>query len=208
MTTDNRQAVRVTNKILFACHPVSKETFQQIMDDFNNGISLYNRAELADVQVYIGAQSALAKLKDKDEDLGTFLQHLDGKINLLLKKVDKSPSLLDTLVLQRVSIGANGLAFWGDSEFTVNEIVEMQIVLQPEHIFINCFGSVVQCISCESEEDDPSQKYRISVNFQLIMDEDREELIHYNFKQQSLALKRRRLQKECHKAGSSDLQTS
>ena len=196
MTIDNRQAVRVTNRILFACHPVPKEAFQQIMDDFNNGISLYNRAELADVQVYIGAQSALARLKDKDEDLGTFLQHLDGKINLLLKKVDKTPSLLDKLVLQRVSIGANGLAFWGDSEFKVNDIVEMQMVLQPAHIFIDCFGSVVECTRCEAEQGDPGQQYRISVNFQLIMDADREELVHYNFRQQSLALKRRRLKKE------------
>jgi len=200
MTTDNRQAVRVTNRILFACHPVPQETFLQILDDFNNGISLYNRSELADVQIYIGAQSALARLKEKDEDLGAFLQHLDGKMNLLLKKVDQSPSLLDTLVLQRISIGANGLAFWTDREYAVDEIVEMQIVLQPEHIFIDCFGSVVQSIKCETEDDDLKQQYRISVNFKLIMDEDREELIHYNFKQQSLALKRRRLKKECHKA--------
>ena len=141
MTKDKRQAVRVTNIILFACNPVPKETFQQILDDFDNGISLYNRAELADVQVYIGAQSALARLKDKDEDLGAFLQHLDGKINLLLKKVDNSPSLLDTLVLQRVNIGANGLAFWTDSEFKEGDVVEMHIVLQPEHVFIDCFAS-------------------------------------------------------------------
>ena len=196
MTTDNRQAVRVTNRILFACHPVSKEKFQQITDDFNNGISLYNRAELADVQVYIGAQSALSRLKDKDEDLGAFLQHIDSKINLLLKKVDKSPSLLDTLVFQRVNIGANGLAFWGDREFQVNDIVEMQIVLQPEHIFIDCFGSIVECSICKDEQSDPSPKYRVSVNFELIVDGDREELVHYNFRQQSLALKRRRLKKE------------
>nr|MBF0221372.1 PilZ domain-containing protein [Desulfobulbaceae bacterium] len=196
MTIDNRQAVRVTGKIPFACSRVSTEKFEKVLADFNEGISLYNREELADVQVYIGAQSSLARLRDKDEDLAAFLQHIDGKLNLLLKKVDNEPSLVDTLVLQRVSIGANGLAFWSDKEFSKNDIVEIYLLLQPEHVFICCFGTVVECVACRGDQVKPDQRYRVSVNLKLIMDADREELVHYNFKQQSLALKQRRIQKE------------
>lgn len=199
MTIDNRQAVRVTSKIPFACNRVSIEKFEKILSDFNEGISLYNREELADIQFYKGAQSSLARLKDRDEDLAAFLQHIDGKINLLLNKVNNSPSLLDKLILQRVNIGANGLAFWNDKEFTKNDIVEIHFLLQPEQVFISCFGAVVECVDClESQREpvDPAERYRVSVNLKLIMDGDREELVHYNFRQQSLALKQRRIQKE------------
>lgn len=199
MTGENRQAVRVTSRILFTSLPVSEEKFKQIQADFDSGISPYNRQELADIQVYIGAQSALAKLKDRDAELGTFLQHLDGKINLLLKKVDNSPNLLDRLVLQPVNIGANGLAFWAEKAFVPGDILELQIVLPPEHVFIDCFGTVVKCAESKGEEAEAGthhHTFRVSVSFVLIVDADREELVHYNFRQQSLALQRRRVEKE------------
>ena len=91
--------------------------------------------------------------------------------------------------------GANGLAFWADEELKKDELVEMHLVLQPEHVFIDCFGTVVECMKTKDSEES-TKKYRISVSFKLIMDEDREELVHYNFRQQSLALKRRRIEKE------------
>ena len=190
---DNRQSVRVTSRILFVCYPVAEEKYNKILEDFNNGISLYNRAELSDIQMYIGAQSALARLKDKDEDLAGFLQHLDGKINMLLDKVDDSPSLLDSLSLQTDNISGNGMAFWSKSSYSKNDILELQFVLQPGHIFIDCFVKVVKC---KKEKVGDSTRTRVSVRFLLIMDADRENLIQYNFKQQSLALKRRRMEKE------------
>ncbi len=190
---DNRQAVRVTSRLLFSSHVVSAEKYEEIHQDINNGISLYNREELADIQVYIGAQSALSKLKEKDNDLATFLQHLDGKLNMLLSKINDGPDLMDSMSLQTVSLGGNGLAFWSDDNFAPNDILELRIVLQPEHVFVNCFGQVVDS---KKESKLPEAKKRISVRFKLIMDSDREILIQHNFKQQSLALKRRRLEKE------------
>lgn len=187
---DSRQAVRVTSRILFSCKPFSAKEVKQIFEDFNNGISLYNREKLADVQVYVGAQTALSRLKDKDNDLATYLQHMDGKINTLLKTIDNKHSILDELVLQTIDLGGNGIAFWADQDFLPKQIVEMNFLLQPAHIFINSFGSVVSCT--EDKEANETGKNRVSVKFELIMDEDRESLIQYNFKQQALALKRRR----------------
>ena len=69
MTIDNRQAVRVTTKIPLLCNRVPIEKFEKILADFNEGISIYNREEIADIQFYKGAQSSLARLKDRDEDL-------------------------------------------------------------------------------------------------------------------------------------------
>lgn len=194
MQIDNRQSVRVTSRLLFGAALVSGECYAGILQDFNNGISLYNRHELADIQAFIGAQSALARLKERDEDMAAFLQHLDGKINMLLTKVDGRPTILDELRLQRVCISGTGLAFWSAKKYPPQDILELRLVLQPGHIFINCFARVVECNEEKKGED--QGRYRVSVQFLLIMDDDRELLIQYNFRQQSLALKRRRLKKE------------
>ena len=96
-----------------------------------------------------------------------------------------------TLEIEDLQVGEGGQefkTFIGDIR-----VIEMQFLLQPEHTFIDCFGRVVDC---KEDPESDSGKYRISVSFELVMDADRESLIQYNFRQQSLALKRRRLEKE------------
>lgn len=190
---DQRKAVRINSRILFAAYPVSNEQYQQIKCDFDNGITLYNREELADARLFIGAQSALARLKERDEDMAIFLQHIDAKINMLLKKIAKQPSIMDNLRLQSVNIAGNGLAFWGEEVYAKGDYVECHIVLPSINMFIDCFGKVVEC---KPEKICDQTKQRVSVHFCMIMEEDREELVHYNFKQQSLVLQRRRMEQE------------
>ncbi len=187
---EKRQAVRVDSRILFTAQLLSDDVFQRIKQDYNDGISIYNRPELADVHLFVGARAALSRLKEKDEDLATFLQHIDAKLNALLKKVDNSPSLMDKLTLQSVNIAGNGLAFWSAKAYTKGDILEFYIVLPSDDTFVDCIGEVVECI----EDSAGGQKsYRVSCRFRMIMEDDKEELIQYNFKQQSLALKLRRI---------------
>jgi hypothetical protein len=190
---DKRQAVRVDSRILFAAHLVSNDVFLGIEKDYDEGISLYNRPELADVRLFVGATAALSRLRDRDEDMAIFLQHIDAKLNTLLRKVDDSPTLLDKLTLQSVNLAGNGLAFWSAKSYTKGDLLEFYIVLPAEDTFIVCFGEVVDCLP---EKNAGLKRNRISCSFRMVMDADREELIKYNFKQQSLALKRRRNQEE------------
>ncbi len=191
---DKRQSVRITSRLLLGHRKTTPEKFKAIKEDCDNGISMYNRKELADIQVYVGAQAALSRLQSKDRDLAAFLQHLDGKLNLLLKKIDSSPSLLDKLILQRINIGGHGLAYWTDENHKNGELIELHMIMPSDNSYINCFGEVVDCWK---EKDESGQEvFRVSVKYVLIMEHDREMLIQYNFKQQSLALQRRRLDQE------------
>ena len=86
---DRRDSVRVTGRNLFSFQVVSLGKFAAVKADFDEGIPPYNQQGLADIQVFIGAQSALSRIRERDEDLGDFLSHLDTKMNLLLKKASK-----------------------------------------------------------------------------------------------------------------------
>lgn len=189
---NRRQSVRVTDRVMLAIHPVSPEKMQAIAKDFQQGISPYNQEGLADLQMFIGAQSALARLRERDAELADYLQHLDNKMNLMLKQVRGGESPLDAMTMRKVDLSANGLAFFTDIPFRLDEVVEVHLALLPAYIYVYSFGKVIAC-DPPSEEEKSDCKCRVSLEFVFLLGEDREKIIQHTFKQQSLALRNRRL---------------
>ncbi|MDD5758487.1 MAG: PilZ domain-containing protein [Desulfobulbaceae bacterium] len=189
---DNRKSIRIDSRVRLGHRIVSAEEFAAIRQDCDNGISLYNRPGLDNIQAYLGAHGALARLQEKNKDLALFLQHLDSKLNLLLEKMEATPTVLQKLELQRVNLGGNGLAFWSSETHQAGDIVEVQIIMPDDSTYINCFCEVVDCVPDAGTE--AKCEFRVALRYALIMESDQEMLIQHNFKQQSLSLARRRLE--------------
>ena len=187
---ERRQAVRITGRNLFYYAPITPEKYEEISRDFSNGMPPYNQEGLRDVQIFINAQSALARLREKDSDLAEFLQHLDTKINQIIVKLEGGKTLFDDLVLQDLNISGNGLGVIVSERLEPGTILELHIVLLPDYCYLYCLGKVVECRKMIRDDSNPG--FRISCEFILIMDEDREKLIQHNFRQQSLALRNRK----------------
>jgi hypothetical protein len=188
---DRRQAVRVTGRNLFYFQPVSPDKFSTILKDFEAGIPPYNHEGLSDIQMFIGAQSALARIKERDSDLGEFLSHLDTKINLILKKTTAGKTIFDKLSLHDLNLSGRGLSFIAKEKISVDDILEFHIALLPTYTYVYCFGKVISCKALPPKDEEIF--YKVAAEFVLIMDDDQEKLIQHNFKQQSLALRNRRL---------------
>jgi hypothetical protein len=188
---DRRQAVRVIGRNLFYFEPVTQDRFSMILKDFEAGIPPYNQEGLSDIQLFIGAQSALDRIKERDADLGDFLAHLDTKINLILKKTTASKTIFDKLALYDLNLSGRGLSFIAEHRIAVDDILEFHIALLPTYTYIYCFGKVISCNPLPPKEG--KILYRVGAEFILIMEDDQEKLIQHNFKQQSLALRNRRL---------------
>lgn len=191
---ERRQAVRVTGRNLFYYREVSRERFEAVKADFEAGIPPYNQDALSDIQMFIGAQNALARIREKDADLGDFLAHLDTKINLVLKKSSSEKTIFDKLKLHDLNLGGKGIAFITARKLENDTILEFHIALLPTYTYIYCFGKVVS--SEQVSEREGKGLYRVGAEFTLIMQEDQEKLIQHNFRQQSLALRNRRLKNE------------
>ncbi len=191
---NRRKSVRITDRILLAFEPVDRVRYETVYKDYKEGISLYNYSGVVDLQMFVSAQNALDRIRERDKDLAEFLQHMDTKINLLLRKVSKEKTPLDALELRKVTLSGSGICFRTDRSAEVDEILGFHIVLLPEHTYVFCFGSVVTC----DKTGDPSTEdtYRVAAEFVLLTDEDREKIIQHNFKQQSLALRNKRLSKD------------
>jgi hypothetical protein len=139
---DRRSSVRVTGRNLFAYKEISEQTLDAYDKDFQDGISLYSQESLADMQIFVGAQSALGRLRDKDEDLADFLQHLDMKMNILLKKVDDGKTPLDDMKLRDLNLSGAGLAFIAPEKIGLGTLLEFRVVLLPNYLFIYAIGKV------------------------------------------------------------------
>ncbi len=183
---DRRQAVRVIGRNLFTYGPITEEKYEEIARDFANGMPPYSQPGLIDVQMFVNAQNALVRLRERDSDLADFLQHLDSKINRLMIKMDEGKTIFDDMVIRDLSISGNGLGFLADEPLEVGTVLELHIVLLPDYCYLYSLGRVVNCL--EVTGDDSEGRIRISCEFVLIMDEDREKLIQHNFRQQRLAL--------------------
>ncbi|MEA3548567.1 MAG: PilZ domain-containing protein [Thermodesulfobacteriota bacterium] len=189
---DRRKAVRVTGRNLFCFQPVSGKKYQAVAEDFSHGIPPYNQEGLVDLQMFISAQSALSRLRERDKDLAEFLQHLDAKVNQILRKMNENKTPFDDLSYHDLNLGGNGIGFVTDERIESGTILELHIVLLPDYSYVYCFSKVIECK--ELSDSDGGGGFRVASEFVLIMEEDQEKLIQHNFKQQSLALRNRRLQ--------------
>jgi hypothetical protein len=79
-----------------------------------------------------------------------------------------------------------------EEEFREQEVLEIHLVLLPAYTYIYCFGTVVSCEALPRKGQEKAA-FRVGVEFTLLMDDDQEKLVQHNFKQQSLALRNRRL---------------
>ena len=192
-SVNQRQAVRINERVLISHATMAPARYKAIADSYVKGIPPYNQEELVDVQMYVGAQNALNKLHDRDKDLAAFLQHLDTKVNMILKKLGGEESPFDKLKFQEVNLSGSGIAFSSDKPMKEDEVVEFHIILLPEYTYIYCFGKVANIV--EDKKQDGSVVYRVGTKFILLMEEDQERLVQHNFKQQSLHLRNRRLDK-------------
>jgi hypothetical protein len=190
---ERRSSVRVTGRNLFDFKILGEEKYNALVEDFDNGISLYTQQSLMDIQMFVGAQNALSRIADKDPDLAEFLQHLDMKMNVLLQKADGKKSPIEALKLRDLNLSGSGIAFIADEQIPAETILEMRIVLLPNYVFIYVIGRITECEKIQNEQD--KTFYKLRVAFTLIMDNDREKLIQHNFRQQSLALRNRRKRK-------------
>ncbi|MEW6426988.1 MAG: PilZ domain-containing protein [Thermodesulfobacteriota bacterium] len=188
---NRRQAVRVPSRILMRARLLSRAEYDAIVASYRRGISLYNQENLRDIHVYLGAQHALQKLQERDEDLAEFLRHIDAKMTRILESVSNAPSPLAEFSLTELNISGGGLAYDSEVAYAAGDKLETQIILLPDHSYLYCISQVVSC-----GRDQEKGTYRVACEFDLIMDNDRETLVQYIFRQQQLELRNRRLRKE------------
>ncbi|MCW8887655.1 MAG: PilZ domain-containing protein, partial [Gammaproteobacteria bacterium] len=132
--------------------------------------------------------SGIRNVQIKYPDLGDILVLLNHKIDQIAHSFnDPHSAQSDEIDSRPVNISASGIAFFQDSPLGHNTALEMNLTLYLDQQPLKLFGVVVDCIEQKTAE---IEHYKISVEFDYIIEEDRDELVHYIMKQQNLALRK------------------
>ncbi len=187
---EERSSVRASDRILFSFRSVTPEFHQRLLADYRRGISLYRQDGIVELQMFAGAQGAFDRLGERDEDMAAVLRMLDRKLNFILQKTAGKGSPLERMAIKEVNLSGSGLAFFTHEAIAAGTVLEFYIILLPDYNFVYALGEVVKS---EAVSGHDGGAFRIAASFVLIHEEDSERLIQHNFKQQSLALRNRRL---------------
>jgi hypothetical protein len=117
----------------------------------------------------------------KDETLNLWLNMINAKLDCLIRNA--APKREDIVVMncEPLSISGNGMCMISCEAFNIGEMLEVRVVLQSYPSKILClFGEVVRV------EANPSNRggYSVSIKFQGMTEEVRNEILKFDFKKQ------------------------
>ena len=121
-------------------------------------------------------------------EIAQYLSSIDRKLNLLSEYyVDMAMGDMDTSP-QKVNLGAGGVSFISSSPMMSGSMLELRIVLLPEHYGVFTYAKVVNCVR-SSEDADKKNYYKISVEYERMSDEVRDIITRHvlNKEQQSIS---------------------
>lgn len=131
--------------------------------------------------------SAIRGVEIRYPDLGEILSLLNQKIEQLAQSTDNdSGSESDEERPRAVNISASGISFFQDAPLGQNTSLELLLILHPNTEKLKLFGRVVDC---SKQKTSDIEHYKISVEFEFLVEEDREELVQYIMQQQHIALR-------------------
>ena len=106
-------------------------------------------------------------------EIAQYLSAIDRKLDLLSEYyVEIAMSDMD-MTPQKVNLGAGGLSFISDSPIMSGALLELRLVLLPEHTGIFSYARVVACVRI-SDGAAETGHYRISVEFEQMSDDVRD----------------------------------
>jgi c-di-GMP-binding flagellar brake protein YcgR len=121
-------------------------------------------------------------------EIAQYLSSIDRKLNLLSEYyVDMAMGDMDSSP-QKVNLGAGGVSFISSSPMMSGSMLELRIVLLPEHYGVFTYAKVVNCVR-SSEDADEKNYYKISVEYERMSDEVRDIITRHvlNKEQQSIS---------------------
>ncbi len=170
---ERRNFFRIDDTAILYYRVISEEDFER--DQHNDDQVLVNKLTLKARFDSISREMRplFRVIQAGSPDIAKYLSSLDKKLNLLSEYyVEIAMGDMD-MAPQKINLGAGGLAFTAQSPIMSGALMELRMVLLPEHYGIFSYAKVV---SCARNTDDIMNvnSYKISVEFENMSDDVRD----------------------------------
>jgi hypothetical protein len=126
----------------------------------------------------------LRRIRTGDQDLGSYLQALNDKLDLLARAVSLECDTITEAPGTAVQLGAGGVAFPWAHRLDLGTPVELRLLLYPDLYYIVAAGEVVRC-----DPDGEAGPWQVAVSFTHLHDEDRDLLIRHVLRREAAQLR-------------------
>ncbi len=123
---------------------------------------------------------------DVSPDIARYLKIINAKIDAVARHV-VTIGITDDIVHQQVILSAGGLSFMTEEIIPLDSIVRMSMILYPSCSGILTYGKVVRC---DKMEITSPQKYDTAIEYTLINEADRDNLVRHVLQLQSNYLRK------------------
>jgi len=137
------------------------------------------------------AQSAdmhrlLHNMPGKSHDLTAYLARLDNKLNRLAQHMVLDSIHAEDRSLVAVNLSAGGVAFHGEDDFRVDDMLEVRMVLYPDLVGILAIARVVGC------EAESGGGFQVAIEFNEMRERDRDLLVKHAIHRDTIARRKER----------------
>ncbi len=203
--TEKRRFVRVSDRLLLAIRTTEDagtqqkqlEAYGQLND--KDTLPICHQVKAIDDSLSL----ILHKLGDKMPNTSKAIALLNKKLDLIVHHVLKS-EIGDEHQEQEVSISAAGLGFSSSTPYICNDLITLDIMLQPTPYRIITQARVVSCNQATDDASLSTPLYFIRTEFEHLGKENEEVIIQHVIRRQSVILKQQRLMRETHPYDGSD----
>jgi hypothetical protein len=117
----------------------------------------------------------------KDESLNLWLNMLNAKLDCLIRHVAPKREDIVVMTCEPLNISGSGMSLIARELFNIGDLLEIRVVLQTYPSKILClYGKVVRVEAIPQK----AGSYNVSIKFQGISDEVRNEILKFDFKKQ------------------------
>lgn len=186
---ERRRYFRIDEEIIFHWQRISLEERTRKAMQLNMNQIDYPDPDKFFLMLESDLNMALQNLKVLNPEVAKVATLINRKLNLIaanqhigmrIHLFDKEP--------QKVNISACGLAFQSQEKLDPNEPLLVEMLLLPQKVFVQCIADVVSC-----EETGPNV-YQVNVDFNVMREEDREQLIQHIVQKEMQQLQLRKKQ--------------
>jgi hypothetical protein len=162
---DNRDYFRLPDQIHVGYQRVSKTSINSTDAGSHFGLdsSFYLLRDIYELE--LESAELLRAITDKNRQLGSFLQNLNKRVDILCRGISRDKGESTAQVNPEALISEGGLSFISDELINPGEHLALMLVFQPSTLGLTCFCEVRHCRLTEDRLTGDQVNYRIGIKF-------------------------------------------
>ncbi|PCJ29996.1 MAG: hypothetical protein COA99_18855 [Moraxellaceae bacterium] len=182
---NRRDFFRLEDRVHLIKHPIEKHLIGE--DPYDERFGIPKEALLfSQLRAIEGdAQGLLNLINETNNAVATYLKALDQKIDRIAQYLIADSSGENITKKENVSLSEGGMSLAYHKDLPLDSYMHLTLVLFPSYTVISTIGIIK---SCELLDDRP-HIYRLGVEFSVLLENDRKQLLRHIRRKQSLDLR-------------------